>query len=122
MRKLILLICCFFAVFNSSKAQVVLYGTTNNSISKFDGSSNSLNAVHNFQTDGAYPQRSELLQANNGKFYGMTSQGGSSGYGVVFSFDPSTNSYTIVKNLTYSTTGGYPQGSLIQASNGSFME
>ena len=49
--------------------------------------------------------------------YGMTKEGGDVGYGVIFSFDPSTSTY---KNL-YSfngSNGANPTGSLVQAKNG----
>ena len=39
------------------------------------------------------------MQASDGKLYGMTSQGGSSGYGVIFSFDPSSSTYTKLKDF-----------------------
>ncbi len=44
-------------------------------------------------------------------------RGGTDGYGVIFSFDPSDLRYTKLKDFD-NTNGGYPQGSLIQASDG----
>ena len=65
---------------------------------------------------GANPTGS-LIQASNGKLYGMTYDGGSGSYGVIFSFDPSTN--TLVKLFDFDNTrGAYPLGNLTQASNG----
>ena len=44
-----------------------------------------LTTLHSFDgTDGEYPDGG-LLQADNGSLYGTTSQGGSSGYGTVYS-------------------------------------
>ncbi|MEO7802127.1 MAG: choice-of-anchor tandem repeat GloVer-containing protein, partial [Ginsengibacter sp.] len=57
-------------------------------------------------TDGRNPYGS-LLQASNGKLYGMTNEGGSRGYGVIFSFDPATSTYTNVSNFD-GTNGGNP--------------
>ena len=39
------------------------------------------------------------MQASDGKLYGMTSNGGSSGNGVIFSFDPSSSTYTKLKDF-----------------------
>src|SRR4030095_8061391 len=47
----------------------------------------------------------------------MTAGGGSNGYGVIFSFDPSTSTYTKLKDFD-GTNGRNPTGSLIQASDG----
>jgi uncharacterized repeat protein (TIGR03803 family) len=66
-------------------------------------------------SDGAYPHGS-LVQAGDGKLYGMTYQGGSSGYGVVFSYDPSTGIYVKLNDFNYNN-GAYPHGSLIKASD-----
>ena len=57
------------------------------------------------------------MQASDGKLYGMTTNGGSSGYGVIFSFDPSSSTYTKLKDFD-NTNGANPYGSLMQASDG----
>jgi uncharacterized repeat protein (TIGR03803 family) len=67
-------------------------------------------------TNGAYP-RGSLMQARDGKLYGMTQQGGSAGYGVIFSFDPSSSTYTKLKDFD-GANGAGPQGSLMQARDG----
>ena len=76
-------------------------------------------------TSGGKPMGS-LLQTSDGKLYGMTSQGGNGNSnkdyhynrgGVIFSFDPNTLIYTVIKNFDGSN-GSSPLGSLIQASDG----
>ena len=58
------------------------------------------------------------MQASDGKIYGMTSEGGSSyGYGVIFSFDPSSSTYKKIFDFD-GTNGGNPSGSLLQAGDG----
>jgi uncharacterized repeat protein (TIGR03803 family) len=47
-----------------------------------------------------------LVQAKNGKLYGMTFGGGSGGNGVIFSFDPLSGMYSVVYNFDY--FGGAP--------------
>jgi len=67
-------------------------------------------------TNGSYPYGS-LIQATDGKIYGMTSRGGLKDSGVIFQYDPITSAYTKKFDL-YGTNGSYPFGSLMQASNG----
>src|SRR5579862_5126414 len=57
------------------------------------------------------------MQASNGKLYGMTYAGGSSGVGVIFSFDPLSSTYIKLRDLD-GPNGYNPYGSLIQASDG----
>jgi uncharacterized repeat protein (TIGR03803 family) len=77
--------------------------------------------VHDFSgSDGSNPQGS-LFQASDGKLYGMTSGGGSLGFGVLFSIDPIRLIYTKLidftgtADLTYA--GANPAGSLIEINN-----
>jgi uncharacterized repeat protein (TIGR03803 family) len=72
----------------------------------FDGANN-----------GAAPQGS-LMQADNGKLYGMTSTGGVNDQGVLFEWDPSNNTYSKKIDFDGVNNGYYPQGSLMQANNG----
>jgi uncharacterized repeat protein (TIGR03803 family) len=65
---------------------------------------------------GGYPNGS-LILANNGKFYGMAYQGGTSSLGVLFEYDPVTNAYS--KKFDFSgTQGRLPTGDLTLAGNG----
>jgi uncharacterized repeat protein (TIGR03803 family) len=58
-----------------------------------------------------------LVQAIDGKLYGMTLLGG--GSGLIFQYDPSSNAYAVKVNLgTPSNPGSQPWGSLISASDG----
>lgn len=66
---------------------------------------------------GCYPSGT-LLQAIDGKLYGMTVSGGTNNYGVLFEYDITND--TIIKKLDFDgiNTGGGSYGSLMQASNG----
>ncbi len=68
------------------------------------------------ETDGANPY-AELMQASDGKFYGTMSEGGSNGYGTIFSITPG-GTYTVLHSLNYSTDGANSQARLVQASDG----
>jgi uncharacterized repeat protein (TIGR03803 family) len=70
------------------------------------------------ETTGRFPHGS-LTEASNGKLYGLTPYGGSLNLGVLFEFDPVSDSFT----LKYEFTGGVdsglqPYGSLMKAGNG----
>jgi uncharacterized repeat protein (TIGR03803 family) len=68
-------------------------------------------------TNGKNPTGS-LMKASNGKLYGMTSEGGTNGYGVLFEYNPATSSYVKKLDFAGTTNGSSPMGSLIEASNG----
>lgn len=108
----------------STEAQT-LYGTTTNggaqgvgTINKLMVATNDLKVVYSSENITAYsPQYTNLVQANNGKLYGMTSKGGASDVGIIFSYDPSSATFTKLKDFD-STIGAAPYGSLMQANDG----
>ena len=59
-----------------------------------------------------------LIQASNGKLYGMTYGGGTNGQGVLFEYDPSTDTYTKKIDFSSAVSGRNPYGTLMEASNG----
>ncbi len=62
-------------------------------------------------TDGSNSYGSLVQDPDNGLLYGTTSNGGSAGYGVLFSYDITTNIYTKLLDFT-GPNGAYPVGSL----------
>ena len=102
-----------------------LYGTTPNGGSKGVGiifSFDALNSVYTQLKDfddptGAFPVGG-LVQAPDGNLYGVTAGGGSTGSGVIFSFDPLTSKYTVVKDFNDYSLGSKPSGGLVVASDG----
>ncbi len=96
------------------------------SIFSFDRSSSSFAKLLDFNyKNGANPYGS-LVQAANGKLYGITNQGGhgyihredTTGAGVIFSFDPVTLAYTKIKDFDYYNDGAFSYSSFINATNG----
>ena len=72
----------------------------------------------NYSTDGAVPY-SALTQGTNGSLYGVTYFGGTSGYGTVYRM--TTNGViSVLSQLNYTTSGGYPVAGVVQGRDGSF--
>lgn len=102
----------------------LLYGTTYSGglnkygvLFSFNPADNSYNALMNFDAKtGEYPI-GKLLQASDGKLYGMTSAGGSYNNGVLFCYNILTATDTVLVNFNIST-GSAPYGSLIEAEPG----
>ena len=102
-----------------------LYGMTsqggtnsNGTLFEFDPATGIVVVKYSFPSIGAgINPKGSLMQAANGKLYGMTNQGGANLYGVIFEYVVATNTYT--KKIDFSgTNGSYPYGDLTQASNG----
>jgi uncharacterized repeat protein (TIGR03803 family) len=70
-------------------------------------------------TDGEYP--SGLVQATNGDFYGITQLGGANSAGTVFQITPTGALTTLHSFCSQSgcTDGNYPEGALVQGTDGS---
>lgn len=103
-----------------------LYGMTHDagfygygSIISYDPSTGAISTLRYFDSaSGSHPTAS-LIQAVDGKLYGMTHDGGSHNIGVMFSYDPVSGVYAVLKNFGYAKGEGYGSlGSLVQASNG----
>ncbi|NVK66566.1 MAG: T9SS type A sorting domain-containing protein [Flavobacteriales bacterium] len=85
-----------------------------------DDSGNNYGVVYHFEKALGSQPTSDLVENDNGRFYGTTQYGGPNGHGILFEFDPNTSNYSVVTTFNASTTGKWPTGSLIKASNGNF--
>lgn len=99
----------------------MLYGMTQTggaynggTLFKYNPVTSAFTKVHDFATaDGKNPQGS-LMQASNGKLYGLTTSGGANNDGVLFEYNISSGAYTKKVDLEYDTKGGGPIGGLIE--------
>jgi uncharacterized repeat protein (TIGR03803 family) len=87
-------------------------------IFSFDPVSQTFAKIKDFTGDDGKYAGGSLVEAVNGKLYGMTSAGGNNNAGVIFSLDPASNAYTVVKEFSGGAEGGSPWGSLTKATDG----
>lgn len=75
--------------------------------------------LHDFlgAPDGNYP-RGTLLQVGDSLLYGLASQGGTNGYGCIFSFSIKSHIEKVVYSFAGGTDGVAPQESLMLATDG----
>lgn len=121
---LALFFCASFLMLNAQTPE--FYGMTSTgggdnigNIFKTDINGDNAQLVFDFpkENSGRNPVYSELTAASDGKLYGMTANGGTNSRGVLFAYDPGSNTYT--KKLDFNgTNGANPNGSLMEASNG----
>jgi uncharacterized repeat protein (TIGR03803 family) len=83
-----------------------------------NGSGFTILHIFNKSTDGTYPH-DELIEGIDGYLYGMAS-GGVNGGGTIFKINPDDTNFTVLHNFNSSSDGfgSYPQGSLIEGSDG----
>jgi uncharacterized repeat protein (TIGR03803 family) len=62
--------------------------------------------------------KAALLELTDGYLYGMAPYGGSTNHGVIYRLKHDGSGFQVVYNFSLSTSGGYPQGSLIKGSDG----
>ncbi len=92
-------------------------------IFEFDLNTNTYTKKIDFDGNTLNPGRTpygSLFEANNGKLYGLTSEGGTYDYGVLFEYDFLTNTLTSLINFgATATSGAYPMGTLVKGPNNS---
>jgi len=77
-------------------------------------SENSLNKLVDFKEteSGSFPHGT-LVEAADGKLYGMTKEGGKYGYGTLFEFNPATKTLSVKFDFDGSGSGCFPRGELV---------
>ena len=81
-----------------------------------------LTTLHRFvggAGDGAVPQ-GDLVKGTDGRFYGTTSQGGTTNDGTVFAMTPAGELTTLHAFTTQDSNGAIPNASLVEGADGRF--
>jgi uncharacterized repeat protein (TIGR03803 family) len=104
-----------------------LYGTTFNggsndfgTVFRMNKDRNGYTVLHHFNwlTDGAFPQGG-VIEATNGALYGTAFEGGSNGFGTVFTLNKDGSAFVVLHHFSgIRTNGSHPQAALLQASDG----
>ena len=121
MHKIYILLLTLFSIWTEAYSQGTykLWGMTPyggqddlGTIFSLNGQGRNLQKHADFTTDtpGSYPVYTQLSEYQ-GKFYGMTSGGGPESGGILFEWDPSTNTYLRKHDFRYAD-GISPKGSL----------
>jgi uncharacterized repeat protein (TIGR03803 family) len=97
----------------------IIYGTApyggstlNGVIFSLDPVTSEFNVVYNFTGNNGATPISDLMVGNDGNLYGTSTNGGSSGHGVAYSFNPATGVYTALHNFDINT-GYIPSGGFV---------
>jgi uncharacterized repeat protein (TIGR03803 family) len=121
---LVACLCIFLSIDVPAQGIYHLWGMTSQggaddigAIFRADVQGANIQHVYSFpkSNPGATPMYNQLTEYN-GKFYAMTSQGGTNELGVIFEWDPATNIYTKKYDFALAT-GASPQGSLYVFNN-----
>lgn len=124
MKKILLIISIFFISknFYSQDLWGMTFGGGVNNMGvlfHYNVSTNTYSIMIHFDglNTGSYPMGS-LMQASDGKLYGMTNTGGLNDMGIIFQYDPVTNLFVKKIDFDGSGLGAYPLGYLIEAIDG----
>ncbi len=101
----------------------ILYGCTtqggvNNNkgvIFKYQISNNTMTKLHDFDTPTGASPYGNVMMASDGNLYGMANSGGTNSLGVIYKFDLTTNTYTVIYNGSFAS-GGLPYADFIEYS------
>jgi len=101
-----------------------LYGMTLNGgannfgiVFNYDVFTNTFSKIIDFNGINGKQPFGSLMEASDGKLYGMTQAGGAYNKGVIFSIDPNGNIYSKLYDFTI-LSGSIPAGNLVETSNG----
>ena len=102
-----------------------LYGYTvfggpdgNGTIYKIQDDGNQYTKLHMFIDAEGYNPIGKLLEASDGKLYGMLETGGPSNTGAIYRIDKDGSNFGILYNFSAFANGYSPAGSLVEDSNG----
>ncbi len=84
---------------------------------KLSNDGSSFTALRSFGApEGAMPRW--VMEASNGALYGVTYEGGGAGYGAVFKVNKDSSGFSVLHGFAAANDGSYPQGQILEASDG----
>ena len=83
---------------------------------EFNPSNDSFTKLIDLDSLTGYEPKGSLMEASNGKLYGMTTRGGINSYGAVFELD--TNNWTFTKKADFTSSIHSTRGRLVEAWDG----
>lgn len=87
-------------------------------IYQYDYVNNVITKKFEFNNTSGHSPLGTLMEASNGKLYGMTNMGGVNDYGTLFSYNMNTGAFTKLHDFGSNGTGISPEGSLLEISPG----
>jgi uncharacterized repeat protein (TIGR03803 family) len=108
-------------IYGLTRGGQVAAGESNGTIYRLNPDGSSFQQIHGFNNTNGYGPSGSLIHAQDGNLYGLTTFGGS-GFsdGLAFSINTDGTAYNPLQWLDNGPASGKPQGSLVQAGNGSF--
>jgi hypothetical protein len=89
------------------------------SIIRYTGGANTVSGHYDLRPATInYGNTGSLLQASNGLMYGFTNSGGANGVGTLFVYNYAADTFRVLVSFDSASSGTYPSGSLLQASDG----
>ena len=105
----------------------ILYGVTSGggtnssgTIFSFDYSNNTYTVLHDFDAPTGNGPSNSLTLGSNGKLYGGVNNGGANGFGGLFEFDLTTNTYSLLFSFDFNIDGYLVDGKLVETAPGIF--
>jgi len=104
-----------------------LYGTTwfggrdnFGTVFKLEKDHGGYHTLHSFSATGGDGQNpaAALLEGGDGSLYGVTSDGGTNGYGAVFKLNKDGSAYKVLHSFDNFGDGAYPRAALVEGSDG----
>ena len=86
-------------------------------IFEYDPANSTYTKLYDFVESEGKRSRATMIQATNGRLYGVAEKGGLSDWGTLFEYDIENHQYTVL-NYFNSGDGRWPNGTLLQANNG----
>jgi uncharacterized repeat protein (TIGR03803 family) len=106
------------------------YGTTSQggrtdygSVFNFDPATSNCTVVARFSWTGndGWNPLANVIEASDGRLYGTTFNGGSNDFGTIFRMNKDRSGYAVLHSFDWPVDGAFPQGGVIEATNGALF-